>query len=205
MSDQNQKGVQRVTPRQGSTSGSPPPSVFDQWKAAYCKAGYSPLRIEPGTKACRDKNWQTELRPVLLNSVNPGYGIGLLMGTPFEDGSRLGGIDVDRDDLMRPVRALLKSPCERLGSKGGAIFVRTAGYREELSIKDARRRQGRRMLIPQRKLRHSSDDSSGHRQALPVSRKIAAGNQLERPSTNGRRQAAVSPDADQEQTLADRP
>src|SRR5262249_21812768 len=125
MSDQDEKGARLATRKQDST-GRPTPSAFDQWKAAYCKAGYSPLRIEPGSKACRDKNWQTEFRPVLLNRVNPGYGIGLLMGTSFEDGSRLGSIDVDRDDLIRPVRALFKSPCERFGSKGGAIFVRTA-------------------------------------------------------------------------------
>ena len=61
-------------------------------------------------------------------SVPPGsnYGLGLRLGTRLADGSCLVAIDVDRDEFVRLARALVPSPCGRIGQKGIALFARVA-------------------------------------------------------------------------------
>jgi hypothetical protein len=55
-------------------------------------------------------------------------GIGLLMGSPFPDGTKLAALDIDRDDYVRAGHALLRSaPCGRIGAKGIVLFTRVRG------------------------------------------------------------------------------
>jgi hypothetical protein len=50
------------------------------------------------------------------------------MGSPFPDGTRLGAIDVDRNEYTRLARELLRhAPTGRFGSKGAVFFVRVKG------------------------------------------------------------------------------
>jgi hypothetical protein len=69
----------------------------------------------------------SELLQQWLDDDGP-YGIGLLMGSPFADGTRLGSVDIDRDDLVEMMSAILgHPPCGRIGSKGVVYFVRWTG------------------------------------------------------------------------------
>jgi hypothetical protein len=55
-------------------------------------------------------------------------GIGLLMGSPFPDGTTLGALDIDQDEYVRLGRAsLLDPPCGRIGRKGAVFFIRVRG------------------------------------------------------------------------------
>jgi hypothetical protein len=85
-----------------------------------------------GSKACFDPDWQKSnlpsdtLKRWIADGV--GYGVGLLMGSPIRDGTRLGAIDVDHDDYIRVIKALLGEPVSgRIGSKGLVTFVRVRG------------------------------------------------------------------------------
>ncbi len=91
-------------------------------------------RIRPGTKACYDKGWQapnTDLPTRALQNWLDAwgtFGIGLLMGSPISDGTRLGALDVDRDEYTSLARTLLRNPaCGRIGEKGAVFFVRVRG------------------------------------------------------------------------------
>jgi Bifunctional DNA primase/polymerase, N-terminal len=110
------------------------PGPFIDWALIYREMGCWPRRITPGTKACHDTAWQKgdhELPPQRLEGwIDTGRsaGIGLLMGSPFEDGTRLGALDIDSDPYVPLGRALLKNPpCGRIGKKGAVFFVRTIG------------------------------------------------------------------------------
>jgi hypothetical protein len=47
------------------------------------------------------------------------FGIGLLMGSAFPDGTRLGALDIDRDEYVRVGRAVLRGPpSDRIWKKG---------------------------------------------------------------------------------------
>lgn len=100
----------------------------------YRAAGFWPRPIRPGTKGCFIKGWQRldpEIPPAEFDRWSWNFaacGIGLVMGSPFPDGTRLGAIDVDRDEYVRVAQALLQDPpCGRIGSKGAVFFVRVAG------------------------------------------------------------------------------
>jgi hypothetical protein len=68
------------------------------------------------------------------------YGLGLLMGSPFPDGTTLGALDIDHNDYMRIGQALLRDPpCGRIGKKGAAFFVRVRGAARNLTIPAASR------------------------------------------------------------------
>lgn len=91
-------------------------------------------RIRPGTKACFDKSWQTpdpELPQGTIErwSSDPrDCGIGVLMGSPICANTRLGALDVDRNEYVDLAKALLRNPiCGRFGSKGAVFFVRVLG------------------------------------------------------------------------------
>ncbi len=108
--------------------------VFASLAPLYRARGYWPRRITPGSKACYDAAWQkpdSEQPPERLQDwieAGSSFGIGLLMGSPFPDGSRLGALDIDCDDYASLGRALLgHPPCCRIGKKGAVFFLRTIG------------------------------------------------------------------------------
>jgi hypothetical protein len=87
-----------------------------------------------GSKACHLRDWQkpdAEIPAADLASWPTKYGhlgIGLLMGSPFPDGTALGALDVDRDNYTRIAQALLRDPPSgRIGKKGAVFFVRVRG------------------------------------------------------------------------------
>jgi Bifunctional DNA primase/polymerase, N-terminal len=110
------------------------PGPFADWAGVYRRCGYWPRPINPGTKACHVREWQKpdpeialEVRERWLNDQGH-YGIGLLMGSPFPDGTKLGAVDIDRDDYVRVGRASLgHTPSGRIGKKGAVFFVRVRG------------------------------------------------------------------------------
>jgi hypothetical protein len=80
------------------------------------------------------RDWQRpdpELSEAMLASWLTSYansGIGLLMGSPFADGTTLGALDIDYDEYVRLGRAsLIDAPSGRIGKKGAAFFVRVRG------------------------------------------------------------------------------
>jgi hypothetical protein len=110
------------------------PRIFADWAPVYRQRGYWPRPVSPRTKACKIKDWQKpdlELPSTALASWLTKYGhlgIGLLMGSPFPDGTSLGALDIDHDDYLRVGRALLGDPPSgRIGMKGAVFFVRVRG------------------------------------------------------------------------------
>jgi Bifunctional DNA primase/polymerase, N-terminal len=108
--------------------------VFATWAPKYRELGFWPRPIKPGSKGCFIRAWQLPDPEISRNKLdgwlsnNAQFGIGLLMGSPFPDGTRLGAVDVDRDEYVGVARALLQDPpCGRFGSKGAVFFVRVAG------------------------------------------------------------------------------
>ena len=107
---------------------------FSAWAQIYRDRGFWPRRIMAGTKASKDIDWQVPdlhqppERLKFWEEDGGGYGIGLLMGSPLPDGTKLGGVDIDRDDYVRLTRALLGDPPSgRIGAKGVVYFVRIRG------------------------------------------------------------------------------
>ena len=109
------------------------PSIFADWVDVYRRLGYWPRPISAGAKACHVPGWQKPDAefPLLTASWPTKYGhlgIGLLMGSPFPDGTTLGALDTDHDDYTRIAQALLRDPpCGRVGKKGAVFFVRVRG------------------------------------------------------------------------------
>jgi hypothetical protein len=108
--------------------------IFATWARTYHELGCWPRPVNPGTKACKIPNWQLpddEQKPSTLENWMRRYadhGIGLLMGSPLPDGTRLGALDVDRDQYVALARVLLVNPvCGRIGQKGAVFFVRYRG------------------------------------------------------------------------------
>ena len=107
---------------------------FADWAEVYRRRGYWPRPITPGTKACHVREWQKpdfEFVDATLASwltSHAHFGIGLLMGSPFLDGTTLGAIDIDRDEYVRIGRVVLRDPPSgRIGKKGAVFFVRVHG------------------------------------------------------------------------------
>jgi len=108
--------------------------IFATWAPINRAKGFWPRPITPGTKACHLPDWQKPDRDVSGDAFAAfvakygHFGLGLSMGSPFPDGSRLGAVDVDHDSYVPLVRALLGNPvCGRIGKKGIAYFVRVVG------------------------------------------------------------------------------
>lgn len=108
--------------------------VFATWAQLYRERGFWPRPIAAGTKACPVKGWQKpddQRAPHELVHWLEQFGacgIGLLLGSPLPDGTRLGAVDIDRDDYVRVTEALLRRPpCGRIGARGAAYFVRVSG------------------------------------------------------------------------------
>jgi hypothetical protein len=117
-----------------STSAIKTHNGFTAWAPSYRERGFWPRPVKPGTKACHLAAWQTpdsELSVEVLQGWLASQrfaGIGLLMGSPFPDGTTLGALDIDHDDYVRIGRALLRDPpCGRIGKKGAVFFVRVRG------------------------------------------------------------------------------
>ncbi|HEV7248184.1 MAG TPA: bifunctional DNA primase/polymerase [Shinella sp.] len=111
-----------------------PTTVFGVLAPLYRAKNYWPRPINPGTKACRIKKWETPDPERKLGELDnwleaySRWGIGLLLGSPFPDGTRLAAVDIDRDDYIRAAQALLRNPPSgRIGAKGIAYFVRLRG------------------------------------------------------------------------------
>jgi Bifunctional DNA primase/polymerase, N-terminal len=135
---------ERQTGDHGRTTETPAPGasstvaealpVFAQWAAEYRARGFWPRPTTLGTKACHVREWQkpdAELSEATLASwltSHANCGIGLLMGSPFPDGTTLGALDIDQDDYVRVGRAPLgDTPSGRVGRKGAVLFVRVRG------------------------------------------------------------------------------
>ena len=110
------------------------PRIFAEWAPLYRDRGFWPRWIAAGTKACHSPGWQrpdAEISATELASwlrLHADVGIGLLMGSPFPDGTTLGALDVDRDEYTRITQALLRDPPSgRIGKKGAVFFVRVRG------------------------------------------------------------------------------
>jgi hypothetical protein len=110
------------------------PPVFGHWVGVYRQCGYWPRPISSGTKACHEREWQkpdSELSEAMLASwltSHAHFGIGLLMGSPFPDGTTLGALDIDRDEYVPIGRVVLGDPPSgRIGKKGAVFFVRVRG------------------------------------------------------------------------------
>jgi hypothetical protein len=129
------------------------PSIFAHWAGEYRRRGYWPRPITPGTKACQVRAWQkpdSELSEATLASwlaLHAHFGIGLVMGSPFPDGTTLGALDIDHDEYVRLGRAsLLDAPSGRIGKKGAVFFVRVRGAPRNLEFRvkeDTDRRFGK--------------------------------------------------------------
>lgn len=116
--------------------------IFNARAPRYRAAGFWPRPVTPNTKACHLKDWQRadhELPPATFElwlGSHAHYGIGLLMGAPFPDGTTLGALDIDHDDYTRLGRALLRDPrCGRIGKKGAVFFVRVRGEPRNLEFR----------------------------------------------------------------------
>jgi hypothetical protein len=108
--------------------------IFATWATVYRKIGLWGRPVMPGTKACKIPGWQSpddQQAPGTFEKwfrLYGRYGIGLLMGSPLPDGSRLGALDVDRDQYVALAKVLLNNPvCGRIGQKGAVYFVRYWG------------------------------------------------------------------------------
>jgi hypothetical protein len=111
-----------------------PKRIFGDLAPLYRKAGFWPRPVRPGTKACPLKKWNIPDPERKLGELDGwleqfGHcGIGLVLGSPFPDGTKLAAVDIDRDDYVRVTQALLRNPpCGRIGAKGIAYLVRLRG------------------------------------------------------------------------------
>jgi P4 family phage/plasmid primase-like protien len=102
----------------------------------FWERGYSVVPIEPTTKkpAKELMGWQGNINGPVSNAKQrewlgryANYGIGLLLGTHLDSQFAIGAIDVDDDNLVRAVAAILNGPsCTKRGKKGATFFVKTA-------------------------------------------------------------------------------
>ena len=155
---------------------------FADWAGLYRERGFWPRPITLGTKAPHIPGWQRpdhEIAPADLASWPTKYGhlgIGLLMGSPFPDGTTLGASDIDR----RRVHANRASPSARPAQwphwqEGRGVLRPRARPAQQSRVQGSRRRrqalrQGRRVPLRQEALRHPADDPSRNRTGLPLDR-----------------------------------
>lgn len=101
------------------------------WPRPLVYPGMDKNSGKPLGKACKEPGWQKpdhELPEGTIEQWRDKYGhynIGILAGSPFEDGTLLGAVDVDHDQYLRLSKILLGTPpCMRIGKKGAVIPVR---------------------------------------------------------------------------------
>ncbi|SDA51788.1 bifunctional DNA primase/polymerase [Mesorhizobium qingshengii] len=111
-----------------------PKHIFGDFAPLYRTAGFWPRPVRLGSKACPIKKWNLPDPEWKLGELDDwleqfGHcGIGLVLGSPFSDGTKLAAVDIDRDDYVRVTQALLRNPvCGRIGAKGIAYLVRLRG------------------------------------------------------------------------------
>ncbi|MFQ0812714.1 hypothetical protein AVM02_00780 [Brucella anthropi] len=111
-----------------------PNAIFAELAPLYRSAGFWPRPVRPGTKAPPFRQWNVPDPERKLGELEGWLkkhgtcGIGLVLGSPFPDGSKLAAVDIDRDDYIRAAAALLRNPvCGRIGAKGVAYLVRLKG------------------------------------------------------------------------------
>jgi len=116
---------------------------FSEDAPRYRALGLEPRPIPPGAKACKIKGWQKPDGEIASAdrdgwlTTNSDQGIGLRLGTDLPGGTKLGALDIDRDDLVRLARALLGPTVERVGAKGAALFFRYVGRLPKKALKRA--------------------------------------------------------------------
>lgn len=111
-----------------------PERIFGELAPLYRKAGFWPRPVRPGTKNCPFQKWNTPDPERKLGELDGWlethghWGIGLVLGSPFPDGTKLAAVDIDHNDYVRVTQALLRNPiCGRIGAKGIAYLVRLSG------------------------------------------------------------------------------
>ena len=157
------------------------PSIFAHWADVYRRRGYWPRPITLGTKACHVREWQkpdSELSEATLASwltSHAHFGIGLLMGSPFPDGTTLGALDIDHDEYVRLGRAsLIDAPSGRIGKKGAVFFVRVRGSPQQSRVHGSRRsRQASTARSPS--AYSSGSSASSRRRSTPIPGSLTAG------------------------------
>lgn len=107
--------------------------IFAQYAPAYTGLGLEPRPVTVGTKQPPFKEWQKPDNQIDLEkrarwlTKYADLGIGLRTGSILPDQTKIGVLDIDRNDMVRLARALVGSTCERIGSKGSALFFRYPG------------------------------------------------------------------------------
>ncbi len=108
--------------------------AFRNWAPIFRRLNTWPRPIKPKYKACTIFKWQLpddQQAPETFDEWMQRFGhhgIGLLMGSPLPDGTRLGALDVDRDEYVALAKVLLGNPPSgRIGQKGVVYFVRYRG------------------------------------------------------------------------------
>lgn len=108
--------------------------IYAEYAPRYEARGFWVRPVRPNSKAAFVKGWQrsnSEIGQGVLKSwlaKHAKCGIGLVMGSPLPDGTRLGAVDVDQDNYAELAKQLLNNPvCGRFGSKGIVYFVRVSG------------------------------------------------------------------------------
>lgn len=112
----------------------PSGSTYGELAPRYRESAYWPRPVKFGTKRPPMPEWEIPDPARAAGEVEgwdqtfANHGIGLLLGSPFPDGTRLAALDIDRDDYVRIGQALLRNPpSARIGAKGIAIFARLRG------------------------------------------------------------------------------
>lgn len=107
--------------------------IFSSHAPAYWEAGYSVIPLLPNTKRPAIKSWTgycdnlpSEKKREEWLRQHAECGVGLLLGTQVQPNFRIAAIDIDRDELTGPVRALIASPSGKVGKKGVTLFVRVS-------------------------------------------------------------------------------
>lgn len=108
--------------------------IFADFAPVYRKVGYWARPVRLGSKAPAIEKWTTPDTERKLGELdawltNYGHlGIGVVLGSPFPDGTRLAAVDIDHDSYVKATTALLGNPvCGRVGAKGIAYLVRLRG------------------------------------------------------------------------------
>ncbi len=120
---------------------------FEALAPLYWERGFCVLPLEAGEKrpAKELKGWQGYVSDPLgadkraeLTRRYAERGFGVLTGTELSNGYRLGAIDVDQDDFVPVVQAILgEGLCAKRGKKGLTIFVRFSDDLKSTKVIDA--------------------------------------------------------------------
>jgi hypothetical protein len=108
---------------------------YKQFAPIYKELGFWPRPLSG--KRCFELQWQLPNEQLPTGTLEkwikekPSHNIGLVAGSPFPDGTRLGFLDIDHDSFIQLGKVLLGNPvCVRYGKKGVVIPFR---YEDGLS------------------------------------------------------------------------